>query len=102
MWYRNEGQKKHWLELMVSCGVRGDELHMSEPRWAAINRDEARLTATNRDQATRARTPYVEFRFAIFDFGFEGPIVHRSKRRERRSCKLNRARRIVGLVKVTE
>jgi hypothetical protein len=47
MWYRNEGQKKHWLELMVSCGVRGDELHMSEPRWAAINCDEARLTATN-------------------------------------------------------
>ena len=45
--------------LMVSCGVRGDELHMSEPRWAAIKRDEARLTATNRDQATRARTPYI-------------------------------------------
>jgi hypothetical protein len=45
--------------LMVSCGVRGDELHMSEPRWAAINRDEARLGATNRDQATRARTPYI-------------------------------------------
>jgi hypothetical protein len=45
--------------LMVSCGVRGDELHMSEPRWAAINRDEARLTATNRDQATGARTPYI-------------------------------------------
>ena len=45
--------------VLVSCGVRGDELHMSEPRWAAIKRDEARLTATNRDQATRARTPYI-------------------------------------------
>ena len=49
-----------WFPLKVSCGVRGDELHMSEPRWAAINRDEARLTATNRDQATRARTPYID------------------------------------------
>ena len=44
-----------------SCGVRGDELHMSEPRWAAINRDEARLSATNRDQATRARTPIYSY-----------------------------------------
>jgi hypothetical protein len=33
---------------------------MSEPRWAAINRDEARLTATNRDQAKRACTPYID------------------------------------------
>jgi hypothetical protein len=36
--------------LMGSCGVRGDELHMSEPRWAAINRDEARLGAIRRDE----------------------------------------------------
>ncbi len=45
---------------MESCGVQGDELHMSEPRWAAINRDEARLTATNRDQSTGARTPSID------------------------------------------
>ncbi len=36
--------------LMGSYGVRGDELHMSEPRWAAINRDEARLGAIRRDE----------------------------------------------------
>src|SRR4051812_26796495 len=62
-----------WFPLMVSCGAPGDELHMSEPRWAAINRDEARLGATNRDWAARARTPHIdEFRIAVFDFRFKG------------------------------
>jgi glucokinase len=59
---------------MGSCGVQGDELHMSEPRWAAINRDEAQLAATNRDQVRCARTQYIDTLNDFHAVGMEATI----------------------------